>query len=148
MLPVISRVEIHQLEHPLRVATGERGELDAGERVPDKVGARDPQRVEERADVRDQAIRLVARLRLVRPAVPAAGQGEHAEAVDEPRRELGVDLGRPVQPWQQKDRLPAAAPVQVVESDAGVTVTKPLRRFASVGARGNAGGTADVAQPA
>jgi hypothetical protein len=57
---IISRVEIHQVTHPLGERAGKRGELVAGDRVTHECHPSEMQRVEHRAKIRDPGRQVVA----------------------------------------------------------------------------------------
>ena len=72
---------------------------------------------------------VIAGLRYVRLALPSAGKSQHAEAAGKFGGDVIKDVGRITQSWQEKQRFPGPAPVEIVQCNAvHRNESAPMRR--------------------
>lgn len=117
--PVIGRLQIDERADPIGISGGEPGQLGAGQRMADQMGAPDSVRVHEAQEILGQRVGIVAGRRLVGGAVAAPRQREHAMVARESRPELLIDPGRIAEPREQDDRIAAPAEIEIMQPDAG-----------------------------
>src|SRR5712664_2973548 len=86
---IVCGIEVDEAHRSLGMRAGEGGELVAAERMPDEHRACDPQRVEDRADLRDARCQIVAvPVRLPGFSEADAREADDAEAIGESGRKI------------------------------------------------------------